>query len=75
MISYWKLDESSGTAYDDYFDGNDGTASAAAPAPSADAVIGGAQSFNGTGNYITVADAPRSIGPATTALPSPSGPS
>ncbi|UCH84644.1 MAG: laminin G domain-containing protein, partial [Candidatus Latescibacterota bacterium] len=57
LISYWKLDETSGTVYDDYYDGNDGTGSEPAPTPAA-GLIGGAQDFNGTNNYITVSDDP-----------------
>jgi hypothetical protein len=57
MISYWKLDETTGSAYSDYYNSNDGSGSSPAPAP-ATGLIGGAQDFNGTNNYITVADHP-----------------
>jgi lysophospholipase L1-like esterase len=57
MISYWKLDETSGTTYDDSYDGNDGNASSPAPTP-ATGLVGGAQNFNGSSNYITVTDDP-----------------
>ncbi len=56
MISYWKLDETSGTTYTDFYGGNDGSASPSPPSPSVDAVVGGAQDFNGTSNYITAPD-------------------
>jgi uncharacterized repeat protein (TIGR01451 family) len=58
MISYWKLDETSGTTYDDYYNGNDGDGSVSPPTPSTDGVVGGSQDFNGTSNFITVADDP-----------------
>lgn len=57
MISYWKLDETGGTAYDDYYDGNDGDGSVSTPTPAA-GIIGGAQDFNGTSDRITVDDDP-----------------
>jgi hypothetical protein len=57
MISYWKLDETSGTSYDDYYNGNDGDGSTSAPTP-ATGIVGGAQDFNGTSNRITVDDDP-----------------
>jgi hypothetical protein len=56
MISYWKLDEASGSTYDDYYDGHDGQASVSAPTPSSDAVVGWSQDFNGTNDRITIAD-------------------
>ncbi|MCK4776327.1 MAG: hypothetical protein KAT30_16140, partial [Candidatus Krumholzibacteria bacterium] len=58
MVSYWKLDETSGTTYDDYFDGHDGQASVSAPAPSGDGIVGTSQDFDGTSDRITVADDP-----------------
>jgi uncharacterized protein (DUF1330 family) len=57
MVSYWQLDETSGTTYEDFYDDNDGEASPTPPAPSGDAVVGGSQSFNGTDNWIDVPDA------------------
>jgi hypothetical protein len=57
MISYWKLDETSGTAYDDSYDGNDGDGSVSTPTP-ATGLVGGAQDFNGTSDRITVNDDP-----------------
>jgi hypothetical protein len=33
MISYWKLDETSGAIYDDYYYVNDGVCAAACPTP------------------------------------------
>ena len=50
MISYWKLDETSGNVYDDNFGPNNGTG-ANAPTPTAGRVSG-AQQFNGTSNTI-----------------------
>ncbi|MEW6027456.1 MAG: LamG-like jellyroll fold domain-containing protein [Planctomycetota bacterium] len=58
ITAYWKLDETFGTVYADYYDGHTAAASAAAPAPSVDGIVGTSQSFNGTSNYITVPDAP-----------------
>jgi lysophospholipase L1-like esterase len=56
MVSYWKLDETGGTTYDDYYNGRDGQASASAPTPEANGRVGGCQDFNGTSDRITVAD-------------------
>jgi hypothetical protein len=57
MISYWKFDETSGTAYDDYYDGNDGQATVSPPTPAV-GIVGGAQEFNGTSDRVTVDDDP-----------------
>jgi len=57
MISYWRLDETAGTAYDDSYDGNDGDGSVSTPTPAA-GIVGGAQDFNGTSDRITVNDDP-----------------
>jgi len=56
ITSYWKLDETSGTTYLDTYDGLHGSASPVAPSPAAGGIVGGAQYFNGSNNYITVPD-------------------
>jgi len=58
IASYWKLDETEGSTYLDYYDGLHGTASATAPSPNPGGIVGGAQYFNGSNNYITVPDDP-----------------
>ncbi|GAF95442.1 unnamed protein product, partial [marine sediment metagenome] len=58
MVSYWKLDETSGSTYTDYYDGHDGQASVSAPSPSGDGIVRTSQDFNGTSDRITVADHP-----------------
>jgi hypothetical protein len=57
MISYWKLEETSGSFYDDHFDGNDGQSAVSPPSP-VSGIVGGAQDFNGTSDRITVPDDP-----------------
>ncbi len=56
MISYWKLDETGGTTYADFFGGNDASASPAPPTPSTGGIVGGCQVLNGTNNYMTAPD-------------------
>ena len=51
MISYWKLDETSGSVYDDYF-GTNHARSSNVPVPTTGRV-NGAQQFNGISNKIT----------------------
>lgn len=51
IISYWKLNESSGTVYDDFVSSNSATSSNA-PTPIVGRVNGG-QQFNGTSNRIS----------------------
>ena len=46
MISYWKLDEISGTTFDDYFDGNDGTCAGLTCPASISGILNGAQEFS-----------------------------
>ncbi|MCK9995419.1 MAG: putative Ig domain-containing protein [Candidatus Krumholzibacteria bacterium] len=58
ITSYWKLDEAAGSTYLDSYDGLHASASPAAPAPAAGGIVGGAQYFNGSNNYITVPDDP-----------------
>jgi hypothetical protein len=57
MIAFWKLDETSGTSYEDSYNGNHGQAGVSAPTPAA-GIVSGAQDFNGTSNRITVDDDP-----------------
>ena len=52
MLSYWKLDETSGTTYTDFFSGNDGTA-VNAPTPIPTGQVSGAQSFDGVNDQIS----------------------
>ena len=52
MLSYWKLDETSGTTYTDFFSGNDGTA-VNAPTPVPTGQVSGAQSFDGVNDQIS----------------------
>jgi len=54
MAHYWKLDETSGSTYEDSYAGLDGGA-INAPTPIA-GLIDGAQDFDGTSQYITVPD-------------------
>ena len=56
LISYWKLDETSGNVYSDYAGSNNAT-STNTPIPSLGRV-NGAQQFNGTSNRITIAANP-----------------
>jgi lysophospholipase L1-like esterase len=58
MISYWKLDETSGTTFVDYYDGNDGNCSTGHCPGFAAGLVGGALDFDGTSEYLTVADDP-----------------
>ncbi len=53
MIAYWKLDETSGTTYDDFYDGHDGTCAGRCPTPTT-GHVGGAQEFNGSDTGINV---------------------
>ncbi|NWF91106.1 MAG: putative Ig domain-containing protein, partial [Ignavibacteriaceae bacterium] len=51
LLSYWKLDETSGSTYADYVGTNTATSSSA-PTPTT-GKVNGAQSFNGTSNGLT----------------------
>jgi len=53
MASYWKLDETGGTSYDDHYNGHDGVCAGQCPTPSA-ARINGGQAFNGNNTGIDV---------------------
>jgi hypothetical protein len=52
MNSYWKLDETGGSPYVDFYDGNDGACSGTCPS-AVSGIIGGAQQFS-TGTGINV---------------------
>jgi hypothetical protein len=54
MISYWKLNETSGNTYSDYYNGHDGQAGTNAPIPIA-GIINGGQQFDGMNDEINVA--------------------
>jgi len=53
MIAYWKLDETSGTTYHDFYDGHDGECAGDCPNSAAGHVNGG-QVFNGSSTGIDV---------------------
>ena len=57
MIAYWKLDETSGITYDDFYDGHDGECAGQCPAPASGHVNGG-QAFNGNNTGIDVSAVP-----------------
>ncbi|UCC63532.1 MAG: putative Ig domain-containing protein, partial [Anaerolineae bacterium] len=54
MLAYWKLDETSGPSYEDFYDAHDGQCVAGAcPSPTAGYVNGG-QEFNGSNDRVNV---------------------
>ena len=53
MFAYWKLNETSGTTYDDFYDGHDGGCAGVCPDPAAGRLDGG-QEFNGSNTGINV---------------------
>ena len=53
MFAYWKLDETSGSTYDDFHDGHDGGCAGSCPGP-ATGYISGGQEFNGSSTGIDV---------------------
>ena len=53
MIAYWKLDETGGTSYYDFYDGLDGTCGDQCPTPATGHINGG-QAFDGSSNEIDV---------------------
>jgi len=57
QTSYWKLDETSGITYDDFYDGHDGECAGQCPAPASGHVNGG-QAFNGNNTGIDVSAVP-----------------
>jgi len=56
MISYWKLDETSGSTFDDYYNGNDASCSTGYCPDFDTGRVSGALDFNGTSDYLTVED-------------------
>jgi uncharacterized repeat protein (TIGR01451 family) len=54
MTAYWKLDETGGPSYDDYYSGHDGVCADACPAVSTDGRVGNAQTFVGTSTGIDI---------------------
>ena len=54
MLAYWRMDETSGATYDDYYYGHDGECAGRCPAP-VSGHVGGGQAFNG---YDTGIDVP-----------------
>jgi hypothetical protein len=58
MDTYWKLDDPTPGTYVDHYGGFDGQALVSPPAPSSPGIVGDCQDFNGTSNFITVADDP-----------------
>jgi hypothetical protein len=58
MISYWKLDETSGSDFDDYYDGNHASCTTGHCPEFAAGLVAGALDFNGSSDYLTVPDDP-----------------
>jgi uncharacterized repeat protein (TIGR01451 family) len=57
MISYWKLDETSGSTFDDYYNGNDASCSTDhCPDFATGGRVSGALDFDGTSDYLTAED-------------------
>jgi hypothetical protein len=57
MVAYWKLDETSGSTYDDFHYGHDGECAGTCPAPATGHVNGG-QAFDGNNSGIDVSVVP-----------------
>ena len=57
MLAYWKLDETSGSTYDDFYDGHDGQCASPCPIPATGHVNGG-QEFDGSNTGIDVPTVP-----------------
>lgn len=55
---YWKLEETSGSTYADHLGGLAGQALVSPPSPASPGIVGDCQDFNGTTDFITVADDP-----------------
>jgi len=53
MVAYWRLDETGGPTYDDFYDGHDGECAGNCPDPATGHVNGG-QAFNGSNTGIDV---------------------
>ena len=56
MLAYLKLDELSGSTFDDYFNGHDASCSAGNCPSFATGILNGALDFNGTDQWITMPD-------------------
>ncbi len=56
MIAYWKLDETSGTTYDDFYNGHSGTCTGLCPTPTTGHVGGGQEFGNGNTGINVPAD-------------------
>jgi uncharacterized repeat protein (TIGR01451 family) len=57
MLAYWRLDETSGSVYDDFYTGHDGSCAGQCPTPVA-GHINGAQRFAASGTGISVPTIP-----------------
>jgi hypothetical protein len=55
-VAYWKFEETAGQTYEDSYNGHDADGSIGTPTPGASGKVGKAISFNGTSDYVTVAD-------------------
>jgi uncharacterized repeat protein (TIGR01451 family) len=53
-IAYWRLDETGGTHYDDFYYGHDGECAGQCPTPTTSGHINGGQAFNGSNTGIDV---------------------
>ncbi|MDY6876422.1 MAG: LamG-like jellyroll fold domain-containing protein [Chloroflexota bacterium] len=58
MIAYWRLDELSSGAYDDYYDGHDGECAGECPSPATTGRVNGGQEFNGSDTGINAPAVP-----------------
>ncbi|RKX31994.1 MAG: hypothetical protein DRP71_12640, partial [Verrucomicrobia bacterium] len=58
MDTYWKLEETSGTTYEDFMNNLQGQALVSPPTPTSPGIVGDCQDFNGTSDFITVDDDP-----------------
>ena len=53
MVAYWRLDETRGSTYDDFYVGHDGVCADRCPLP-AEGVVNGGQEFNGRNSGVNV---------------------
>jgi len=58
MFAYWRLDESGGNVYDDYYTGYDAVCDGQCPTATTSGVINGAQTFNGNDTGLSVSPVP-----------------
>jgi uncharacterized repeat protein (TIGR01451 family) len=58
IAAYWKLDETSSGAYDDFYNGHDGECAGQCPTPTAGGRVHGGQAFNGSDTGIDVPAVP-----------------